>query len=137
MPRKTLTILAVLLPILLPLFFVGQTLYMRHDAAIYKIKIEGYDPRDMLYGHYLTFRFVEDHLKKQPISNEAKTKIRRLDRRYYIPEAEAQTLEKLLRGNNHDMRVGVGITPDERVYIQKLYIDDKSMEDFLATYTSH
>lgn len=50
--------LALILPLLVPL---GLALKASHDiqtATVYRLPIAGYDPRDMLRGHYLVFQFA-------------------------------------------------------------------------------
>lgn len=54
--RKLLLSLALLLPIL---FLAYQTLHLavaRGTGQRVQLRIEGYDPRDLLAGHYLTYR---------------------------------------------------------------------------------
>lgn len=37
----------------------------RYDGQYWRLKITGYDPRDLLYGHYLRFRFDWDAMPQE------------------------------------------------------------------------
>jgi uncharacterized membrane-anchored protein len=54
--RKIFPVLAVTVPFVLLLAFLLQNVHERSAFPSYKIKISGYDPRDLLHGHYLQFR---------------------------------------------------------------------------------
>ncbi len=131
--KKLILVLAVVLPVLLPVSAVSKMMLERSIAPIYKIKITGYDPRDMLYGHFLRHRFVEEDIIAQGLSKEVSDNIRSLDRRYYIPEAEARRLDRILRGRKLDMHIGVGVMPNGKVFKDQLYIEGRTMEEFLRS----
>lgn len=143
--KKIAIIIALILPILAPSFIIGSTLFARHGADIYRVKIIGYDPRDMLYGHYLRYRFESEAVSELAVSSEIKTKIKRLSNRYYIPEEQSKHLDIILRARGlgsvaqrngdekikYDMRIGVGITARGAVFVEKLYINGQTMESYL------
>lgn len=53
----TLGALALALMILLPILLMGKAVYDRNNGTIWRVSIEGYDPRDLLHGHYLNFTY--------------------------------------------------------------------------------
>lgn len=56
--RKHAGIIALLFPLVVLAFMAGGTVLQRQaDTQVWRIKIGGYDPRDLLYGHYLSFRY--------------------------------------------------------------------------------
>lgn len=54
---KILAMLAVLLPTLALAGLIVQKESLRSQPPVVRLPITGYDPRDLLYGHYLQFRF--------------------------------------------------------------------------------
>ncbi|MGZ9109006.1 MAG: GDYXXLXY domain-containing protein [Micavibrio sp.] len=49
--------LALALMIVLPSLLMAKAMYDRANGTIWQISIEGYDPRDLLRGHYLNFTY--------------------------------------------------------------------------------
>lgn len=47
----------VILPLLGICCFMAQAQYRASVGEVYRVKIKGYDPRDLLRGHYLRYRF--------------------------------------------------------------------------------
>jgi GDYXXLXY protein len=52
-----LTLLAVLVPVLGLAVLVGRAEYAGSHGRVWTIPIEGYDPRDLLHGQYLQYRY--------------------------------------------------------------------------------
>lgn len=52
-----LTMLAVLVPVFGLLALVGRAEYATRHGPAWTIPIEGYDPRDLLHGQYLQYRY--------------------------------------------------------------------------------
>ncbi len=53
-----LTAIAVLIPLLGLLALIGRAEYAVRHGPTWVIAIEGYDPRDLLHGHYLRYRYA-------------------------------------------------------------------------------
>lgn len=51
-------ILALLFVLAVPVLMLSKAVYDRHNGAVWRIDIAGYDPRDLLRGHYLQFQYV-------------------------------------------------------------------------------
>lgn len=60
MNDRRLTRAALALPILLVLAGIVRAELTRATQPTWRLPIAGYDPRDLLRGHYLRFRFVSD-----------------------------------------------------------------------------
>ena len=61
MTSKTATVIAFL-ALIFPLFVLGglwakAATHRDYGQQVWRVKMTGYDPRDVLYGHYLRFRF--------------------------------------------------------------------------------
>lgn len=131
-PLKLFALIAV---ILIPMLMIGAILYERHEAPVYKVRIEGYDPRDLLYGHYLTFRFApEISAARETFPADFSHALNGFDGRYYIPEQYALTLEKILRDDRHHMEIGVGVPERGKPFLHDLYIDDIPMRRVLRNF---
>lgn len=52
-----LTLIAVLVPVLGLAALVGRAEYASSHGPVWTIPIEGYDPRDILHGRYLEYRY--------------------------------------------------------------------------------
>lgn len=64
--RRRAAFLSILLALLVPLLLIAKA---HHESSAYpvaQIKITGYDPRDLLYGHYILFQFDWDWAEGQP-----------------------------------------------------------------------
>lgn len=55
---KHIKIFSLLFPIVVLLGFVGLHTVNQKTGTSWVVDIEGYDPRDLLRGHYLTYRYV-------------------------------------------------------------------------------
>lgn len=64
--RKWGALIAILIALLVPLLAVAKAVYDSNAHPVAKIRITGYDPRDMLFGHYMMFRFDWDWVDGQP-----------------------------------------------------------------------
>jgi hypothetical protein len=57
MKRRLPLLLALLLPLLGLLATIARNEMALSGASAWQIPVEGYDPRDILRGHYVTFRY--------------------------------------------------------------------------------
>lgn len=87
---KTKILLA--LPVAVLLVWVAALRISLSTAEKIVLPVEGYDPRDLLSGRYLSVRvlYPENSPHKDCCNNI---------RRFYVPENKAFKLEKALRGN--------------------------------------
>lgn len=85
-------------------YFVGWAGYLKIseiNAPQYKIAVRGYDPRDLLSGHYLHLQpdWKKTDCKQFPDKSCPKSDFQ-YSYRYYVPEQAAPLLEKMLQQNN-------------------------------------
>lgn len=129
---RLLKIIALLVAVVVPVLMTGSILYERAQAPVYKVRIEGYDPRDLLYGHYLTFRLAPDKsADKDTFTTELYDALPAFDGRYYIPEHHAGTLERVLLDGKSTMEIGVGVPERGKAFLEELYINGVVMRDYL------
>ena len=132
---RGLKILALVLPVLVPLLLTGKIVYERSTAPVYLVRIEGYDPRDMLYGHYLRFRFApEKSAAREQFPDDIAARLSVFGGRYYIPEREAYMLDAMLRDETRTMEIAVGLPKTGKAFMGDLYIDGKAMADALRDF---
>ena len=169
--KTSLTLLALILPFLLVGFIFMQGI-RSFDGTEYRVRITGYDPRDILRGHYLMFRYewpTTSQCKpnekcvacfsgnpKHPTillqsfpNDDAPTKCEAYwslqsvmsvkdipqpnadSLRFYIPEIEAPTIERLLRTNQDTFEIGVIPHQNGTVTVKNLYINGELLSDYL------
>ena len=58
--KNTRLIISLAIPILAILLSIGKSEYQVRSGEEWKFEIGGYDPRDLLKGHYLTYRILFD-----------------------------------------------------------------------------
>lgn len=61
---RKLRFAVLLLPILISLALISKAELQFAGAKTWQVPITGYDPRDLLYGHYINFRFDLDKAEK-------------------------------------------------------------------------
>ena len=63
--KNTRLIISLAIPILAILLSIGKYEYQVRSGEEWKFEIGGYDPRDLLKGHYLTYRILFDRDEKE------------------------------------------------------------------------
>ncbi len=72
MMNKRYRILALLIPILIVIGAIGKSEYQLANGETWRFKISGYDPRDLLRGHYVTYQVEFDWEKDKGICKNKK-----------------------------------------------------------------
>lgn len=116
----------LLVALLLPLIGLGGLWGVQQARAttgpVMRAEITGLDPRDLLHGHYLAFRFAIT--APEPWSEIHETQ------KYFIPEKDARWLDRALREGKHRFSVDVRGAPSAPVF-GELYIEDMPWRDFM------
>lgn len=139
---------------------LGQSHLKVSSGITYRLSITGYDPRDLVYGHYLLFRFATLPLERQwgsqdgelycfngqeetfqvrEVSSSQRRECqawiskKKLDQahRYLIPEAESVRLEQRFRSSRAE--VDVIIQPEGSFTFGQLYLDGQPWQDLLRS----
>lgn len=130
MNKVALRLLIVLLLPLLGLSALWGVQQIRASSGpVTRIEITGFDPRDLLYGHYLAFQFAPG--APAPWGDVNK------EQQYFVPEKDAAVLDRALRRNS-GVRFSVDVrgTPDKPVY-GMLYIEDMPWRDYLRAHPNN
>ncbi len=113
------------------IYFYCQTLGMMDI----KIRIKGYDPRDLLAGHYIQYTIDWDNTDCSQFEDKIcpKTQFCSPDTpqnncRFYIPEAYAYKLDRLMRNNDttHVFEIIYAYSKDKTPLPKELLIDTKN-----------
>lgn len=122
--RKTLLAFLVLLPVLgLGLVIAGNEGDIA-KAKLCRVKITGYDPRSLLYGRYILFRFDKQETPEAETCLAAVAN-KKTSYRYFMNEQDAPEAEKLLRDQSKKVTLDLRVTPTGRALFGTLYIDEK------------
>lgn len=153
MQTKKALLAALIFPILALILLTAYKKYKLAFGKEVQLSISGYDPRDLLSGHYLTYRVDYD---AKNICSKVTRKVpgyiclepRRFHfskpegcklfikgtcnrnrfeagiERYYIPESEAKRLDKDVRSNKGS--IVIMVAANGKAQIKELLIDGKS-----------
>ena len=112
----------LLLPVLGVVALVGGKEYHVSTATTVQMPILGYDPRDLLYGHYLSFRIDSN----DPAISKYESY------RYFVPEDTAPILDSILHDRQHKLSVDVHVSRGRIPDFGNLYIDGMEWHSYLA-----
>ena len=135
--------------------------YRVRTASVYRLPISGYDPRDLLYGHYISFVFDTtslDALEQKPtvlcmdgyIDGSALPSASGADdcsrtvqlsslsgpRKLFIPESDASDLEAALQRTDVASTVETRVHQDGLITLGELYLDGVVWRDYLLRESS-
>jgi uncharacterized membrane-anchored protein len=148
-----LTLLAVLVPLLGLAALVGRAEYATRNGPVWKIPIEGFDPRDLLHGQYLQYRYRlrwlgTDTCGAQPYGGHElapgcclcltrdtcegmlRAETMQPPQRYFVPEDRAQALESALRA--HEAAIELAVSPSGEPAVRELLLDRRPWRDVLG-----
>ena len=150
---KAVLVIALLFPIVALGILTGYKHYKVTAGAEVILPIEGYDPRDLLSGHYLTYRvnyetkricelgkgknhtgyiclepryfsyFKPKNCQMVIKGTCDRSRFKAGIERFYIPENQAKKLDKDVRSKKGS--IVVSVTPDGHAQIKDLLIDGK------------
>ncbi len=171
-------VLSIILAIVVPLYTAVKAHRDMSSFPIVKFDIEPVDPRDLMYGHYLTFAIKwnwkggsgdqqecsygecclcvdgapknpEVSMKACPPKSEEFPSCNYTLRgnyyggntfdagvtRYYVDEKAALPLEHLFRDKKASFSIGLGMKPHGKPVVEKLYVNDMPLKDFLGLHS--
>ncbi|MBU6234237.1 MAG: hypothetical protein KGQ41_00180 [Alphaproteobacteria bacterium] len=132
MTRK-LSLLALLLPTIVLLGWVGCLTWRYNHAPAYDVVITGYDPRDIVYGKYLMFTF--DWQNPQS-SKPADVDMASLPTsgRFYVPEWDAMDLQTMIQRNEGHVFMANAALTGKNAMVRNLRIDGQPWQEALAAW---
>lgn len=99
-----------------------------------KIVIRGYDPRDLLSGHYISYTIDWDKTDCSQFTDNICPKdefCHGFDCKFYIPETDAEQLDRLLNLSNNTFHIVYKYNPHRQPSAKELLIDDKPWQEFM------
>ncbi len=102
--KNKLLIAFLALPLICLIAWSSYLVFSVSNGKEVKVAITGYDPRDLLSGHYISYQINWDKTDCSQFTNNIcpKDEFCLNDCRYYIPEENATALDKLFRQNNNN-----------------------------------
>src|SRR5262245_27558709 len=151
---------ALLLPIVAVAGLVGRAELLRASGPVFHVAIAGYDPRDLLQGHYLRYRLQWPadgacdgpscclclqtsgvHTKVQcgvaDTACEALLSRQMVDQRreFFIQEGAGTALEQAIRRGQG--AIALNVTPSGQVQVHELFIDGMRYRRWLRDHVQH
>lgn len=96
----------VFLPVMIMLMWVATIEHARHQGREVVVRLRGYDPRDLLSGHYIWYQIDWDKTDCTQFAGGLCPKMAfEWSGRFYVPESKAMALDKVIRdeGNTAEM----------------------------------
>ena len=153
MRTKSFLIIALLFPIITLLTLTSYKKHLLESGYVVTLKVSGYDPRDLLSGHYLiytvdygmndlcrnystiqsayicldtkTFSVMPDISCKHFIAGTCNYgRFEAGIEKFYIPEEKAVMLDKKIRGKQAS--IVISVSPGGHAQVKDLLIDGKS-----------
>lgn len=129
--KKYLALFALFLPILFLGVESARHTWHMTAAPKYEVVIEGYDPRDLVYGEYLQFRYLwNDKLSHRP---ELDTKTLPEMGRIYLPEGNAWDLQEMMWQRKQVFTVDARLM-GKKAHADNLRIDGTPWQESLAAW---
>lgn len=126
--KKILWLAALFLPLVFLGVDSGMHAWHMTSAPKYSVVIEGYDPRDLVYGEYLQFRYRWDDAKSQKPENDIKD-LPDMGR-IYLPEGNAWDLQEMMWARKNTFTVDARLM-GKKAHADNLRIDDKPWQEAL------
>ena len=127
-------ILVLLLPFVSLLGWTGWLVYETTTRFEVTLPITGYDPRDLLSGHYILYdidwKKVDCSIFKENLCPKTAFVT---SHRYYVAQEDAPILEKLLTDEQkHTFEITFAYEKDEKPLAKQLLVDGIDWHDFLT-----
>ena len=141
MNNKIYLLFLFVAPLLCLMVWTGSLYMQRSNGVDIKVAVTGYDPRDLLSGHYISYtidwektdcaQFPDGVCHTDAFCKEMSWRGRQC--RFYVPEQYARSLDTLFRNrNNEDMvfEVIYSYSKGHKAIAKQLLINGKDWHDF-------
>ena len=139
--NKKIIIIVLITPFVLLMLWTGSLFATKNSGVVIKLPIMGYDPRDLLSGHYIQYQidwekadcnqFEDGVCHKDNFCIDAKWG---RQCRFYIPEEYANQLDKLFRQRNSDnlvFEVIYSYSKEKKAIAKQLLINNQDWKEFV------
>ena len=138
---------ALLLPIVAFAGLTARAELLRAAGPVFRVAITGYDPRDLLQGHYLRYRIqwpedgacddaacclclrtsgghtkIECGVASQTCDAQLNHQMVEQERKFFIQEDAGLALEQAIRREGGT--IDLNVTSNEQIRVHELFIDD-------------
>ncbi len=141
--KKHFFLAILILPLVILAGWAGWLAIQRENGREVKVVISGYDPRDLLSGHYLAYTIDWNRTDCKQFNEQGVCPKKEFCRearwgrqcRFYIPDVQAKILDDLFRHHNQEYlfeivyTYSVGHAP----IAKKLLINGQEWQTFLAS----
>lgn len=119
----------VFLPIIALLVWIATIEVERHQGQKVIVRIRGYDPRDLLSGHYIQYSLDWDKTDCTQFENKV-CPIFSFERtgRFYVPENKATELEHIIQDNTNEAAMLFSYRKGMKPLALNLFVNGKSWE---------
>lgn len=140
--KKNIRLLLIAAPALLLTLFTITLLWQRSLLPEVTLRIAGYDPRDLLSGHYIAYtidwentdctQFAGNHCPRDEFARSSIDGRWGKYHRFYIPEENAELLDSLFRQASENLvfEVVYGYAPNFRPQIKRLLINGRNWDEY-------
>ena len=142
--KNKLLLILLLLPVICLFVWNCFLWYDKDSGTEITVRILGYDPRDLLSGHYIRYRIDWDNTDIEQFNNKSFTKqnfidsLNRKSLRFYVPEKHARYLDKILmessnikEENRKRIEVIYSYKKGKHPIATKLLVDGKDYKEIL------
>ena len=139
--NKKIIIIVLITPFVLLMLWTGSLFASKNSGVDIKLPIMGYDPRDLLSGHYIQYQidwekadcnqFEDGVCYKDNFCSDAKWG---RQCRFYIPEEYANQLDELFRQRNSDnlvFEVIYSYSKEKKAIAKQLLINNQDWKEFV------
>ncbi len=146
--NKHIRLLLIAAPFFLLALMTTTILWQRFRLPEVTLRIAGYDPRDLLSGHYIAYtidwentdcsQFTNNRCPQDEFFQSSIDGLWDNYHRFYIPEKDAKLLDSLFRraSDNLVFEIVYGYAPNFRPQIKRLLINGRNWDEYLAEKTS-
>lgn len=135
MKRSYITASILAFPIVVMFFWILMIQDKISKAETIMIAVTGYDPRDLLSGHYVVLRPVWDKTDCSQFENNICDQSKfDYSYRFYLPEQDAKYLDNVItRTLDFNMHLEFAMPNNSLPIIKELYIDNITWKEWLKT----
>lgn len=126
--------LVLLLPLVVLLGWTGYLSLAMHHRTEITLPVTGYDPRDLLSGHYIRYQIEWQEVDCPALFGEKTCPVAAFapNTHFYVPEKDAAALEHLLQaGGEHTFEIVFAYQKGKAPLAKQLLVDGLDWHHFL------
>ena len=130
--KKIFVLILLMLPAFFFLGWIGILSTRVESGQEVRIQIEGYDPRDLLSGHYILYQNNMQSVNMQINGTDCSRKYFYGRHRFYVPQEYARTLDRLFSlRRRYQFEVVYSCVKGKKPIAKELLIDGIDWRSFL------